>query len=169
MKAAGFPICGEMPGNNPISIRHEDPSGAVATGLMRELSAEEALRYRDLGDDAKSFDPAEARGPRGAFLLAILDGQPVGCGALCPVDEETAEIRQVFVTPPARRRGVGRALLAALEQCALDFSYHLIRLETGNRQPEAIALYERCGYHRVHAFGHHLGDPVSVCFEKHPA
>jgi GNAT superfamily N-acetyltransferase len=72
----------------------------------------------------------------------------------------------MYVVAPARRRGVARSLLAELERRAAEFGYSLIQLETGNRQPEAIALYESCGYHRIPPYGSHVGDPVSVCFQK---
>jgi hypothetical protein len=57
-------------------------------------------------------------------------------------------------------------LLAELEAKAASFGYTVVRLETGNRQPEAIALYESCGYRRIAPYGCHKDDPLSICFEK---
>jgi len=76
------------------------------------------------------------------------------------------EIKRMYVAPSARRRGVGRALLAGLEEAARDLGWTVLRLETGLRQPEAIALYEESGYRRIPDFGHWAGDPLTVSFEK---
>jgi ribosomal protein S18 acetylase RimI-like enzyme len=72
----------------------------------------------------------------------------------------------MFVTAADRRRGVARQLLEALEQQARHMNYGTLRLETGDRQPEAVALYESSGYSRIPAFGIHVDDPTSICFEK---
>src|SRR5271154_2013687 len=98
--------------NTRISIERTDPNSRVAAQLMRELSEEEAHRYYDLGpDDKDSFGQAQVSVSRGAFVLAYLDGQTVGCGALRPLGAESAEIKRMYVVPSARRQGVGRAIL----------------------------------------------------------
>jgi GNAT superfamily N-acetyltransferase len=72
----------------------------------------------------------------------------------------------MYVRASARRRGVAAAVLAELERLATARGLTTLRLETGDRQPEAIALYESCGYRPIPAFGEYLGDPHSVCMEK---
>jgi GNAT superfamily N-acetyltransferase len=72
----------------------------------------------------------------------------------------------MYVAPDARRKGVARQILGALEQLAVGFNYRAIRLETGLEQPGAIGFYESSGYHRIAPYGHHLSDPLIVCFEK---
>jgi len=69
-------------------------------------------------------------------------------------------------TPSARRRGVARAILRELEQQAAELGYRTIRAESGNRQPEAVSLYEDAGFYRVPPFGSHAHDPISIFFEK---
>jgi putative acetyltransferase len=150
-----------------ISIKQDNPHGKAATQLVRELSAEITRRYSDLGDDGSgSFSPNDALVPRSAFVVARLDGQPVGCGALRPMDSESAEIKRMFVAVGARRLGIGRGILAELERLAGEFGYRVMRLETGNRQPEAIALYEKYGFYRIPPFGQYAGNPLCRCFEK---
>jgi len=150
-----------------ISVQPGDPRGEPAISLMRELMDEEAIRYADLGADTfDSFRPEDVLSAHGAFVIACLDGHPVGCGALRPIDPDAAEINRMYVSPAVRRRGVGRALLADLERRAAGFGCRVIRLETGDRQPEAMALYEGAGFHRTTPFGSHAGDPISVFFEK---
>jgi putative acetyltransferase len=75
-------------------------------------------------------------------------------------------MKRVYVAPSGRRRGIARRILYALEQLAGGFNYRAIRLGTGIEQPEAIRLYESNGYHRIAAYGHYIGDSLSVCFEK---
>jgi putative acetyltransferase len=150
-----------------IDLAMVDPRGEIAAKLMRALAEEEARRYHDLGADTfDAFRPEDVLVPRSAFVLARVDGAPAGCGALRPFDADTAEVNRMYVEPAARRRGVGRAILAELERLASGFGYQLLRLETGNRQPEAIALYEGLGFRRAAAFGVHADDPVSIFFEK---
>ena len=103
---------------------------------------------------------------RTVFLVVRLGGQPVGCGALRQIDEDTAEIKRMYVAPAGRRQGMARRILIELERRALSFGYRAIRLETGIRQPEAQHLYESLGYQRIAGFGPYIGNPTSVCYEK---
>ncbi len=72
----------------------------------------------------------------------------------------------MFVSSTARRKGLARAILLELESYAGRFGYRSIRLETGNRQLPAVALYGKLGFRRIPAFGDYVNDPVSLCFEK---
>ena len=72
----------------------------------------------------------------------------------------------MFVVKHARRGGLGRAILRALEEAANGFGYKFMRLETGNRQLPAMALYASYGFERIEPFGEYLNDPTSVCYEK---
>ena len=82
------------------------------------------------------------------------------------MDAEAVEVKRMYVAPGARRLGIGRRILAELERLAARFDYRVMRLETGIRQPEAIALYESCGFHRIPPFDQYVGNPISVCYEK---
>jgi GNAT superfamily N-acetyltransferase len=70
------------------------------------------------------------------------------------------------LVPAARGRGLGRQILAALEEKARKLGYELVRLETGNLQPEAIALYTSSGFRPIPRYGPYVDDDRSVCFEK---
>lgn len=150
-------------------IEPGDPQGGEATQLLLQMRAEALHRYGDVMDSSAPPPTNDALVPRSAFLIARLYGKPVGCGALRPLDAETAEIRRMYVAPEVRRSGIGRKLLAELQRIAAGFGYRILRLETGNRQPEAIALYESCGFRRIAPYGRYIGDPLSVCFEKNLA
>jgi putative acetyltransferase len=109
---------------------------------------------------------AELLQPHVRFLLARVGGTAVGCGALLVGDDGAAEIKRMFVAPGARRRNLGRQLLLALEREADAAGVRVIRLETGVRQPEALALYRGHGYRERAPFGSYLADPLSLFFEK---
>jgi GNAT superfamily N-acetyltransferase len=104
--------------------------------------------------------------PAGAFVVAEVDNEPAACGGYGRLDDETAEVRRMFVDPAMRGRGLGRTVLAEIERLAADAGYTRIRLETGNLQHAAVALYERSGYRRIPCWGPFVDDPKSVCFEK---
>lgn len=72
----------------------------------------------------------------------------------------------MYTAPSARRRGVSRAVLTRLESEGGRLGYHRLQLETGLRQPQAIALYEASGYHRIPSYGLDAASELSVCFAK---
>jgi len=149
-----------------LNIIEVDPQGADAMKLLHEAAIEARQLYpEEFAPDVPW--PGNPPSPdRGVYLLAYLEGKPVACGALRPIDEATVEVRRMFVTAHARRKGLARAMLAELEIRAADFGYSSMRLETGNRQLSAMALYEALGFRRIAAFGDYVNDPLSVCFEQ---
>ena len=90
----------------------------------------------------------------------------VGFGAIVNCDGEYGEIKRMYVDPSVRGRGVGKRILQKLEEHAVADNLSCIRLETGVRQPEAIALYRSNGYRVIEAFGAYLPDPLSIFMEK---
>ena len=82
----------------------------------------------------------------------------MGCGGLKALDSETAEIRRVFLDQSARGRGIGRRLLQELEIHARQLGYQRVRLTTGDRQPEALGLFQAAGYLEILAFN---GNPFT--------
>ena len=126
--------------------------------------AEMNLRYGTGGPGhvaEQGFDP-----PEGCFLLAVVDGIPVGCGGFRRLDRRRAEIKRMYLDPAVRGRGMGRVLLADLEIRAGMAGYCEVWLETGTEQPEAIALYVSSGYGPVPPYGEFKDDPRSRCFMR---
>ena len=156
--------------SDALEIVVEDPTTPDAQELIGRLNAELASRYGPEDDGSSEFSPADVRVPRAAFVVARLNGRPVGCGALRPMQEagfeDSAEIKRMYVSPEARGRRLGGTILARLEELARGFGYARTALETGTAQPEAIRLYERAGYSRISSFGPYAEDPRSVCFAK---
>jgi putative acetyltransferase len=100
------------------------------------------------------------------FLVARLDGAAVGCGAVVSSSGNWAELKRMFVSPAARGRKLGRQLLQQLETLARASGVDLLRLETGIKQPEALALYRTAGFVEIEPFGSYLPDPLSLFMEK---
>jgi putative acetyltransferase len=99
-------------------------------------------------------------------LFVARDGRAaVGCGACQLQGDGSAEVKSMFVAEDARGRGIGRALLEAIE-ARLRGHVSILRLETGVKQHAAIGLYESAGFHRRGPFGSYRDDPLSVFMEK---
>jgi GNAT superfamily N-acetyltransferase len=118
--------------------------------------------------EAVQFDP-----PEGAFLIAMEDGEPVGCGgwrSLVGLDGEPleglAEIKRVYVAPGSRKSGVATALLGAIEASAREHGVRRLVLETGLAQPEAISFYQTMGYQRIPNYGHYKDSADCVSFGR---
>lgn len=99
-------------------------------------------------------------------VVALKDDQPVGCGALKAFSEDTMEVKRMYVAPQVRGQGVASAVLVTLETWAAELGYTRCVLETGQRQPEAIALYTKQGYQRIPNYGQYVGVENSLCFSK---
>ena len=99
------------------------------------------------------------------FLGAFEGDRPVGCGAIKLLGDY-AEIKRIFIDPDHRGKGVGRQVLSELERAAQGAAFDTIRLETGDRQPEALRLFENSGYRRTGCYGDYPDDPLSVFMEK---
>lgn len=144
----------------PARLDHPEAEALVGA-LLDELRG----RYGEEDPDHPTAQELSG-GSGGAFLLARVEGRPVGCGGLRRHEDDVAELKRMYVVPDQRRGGVAKVLLAALEAHAARLGYGAILLETGVRQPEALALYESHGYRRVPNFGLYAGAPMSVCLRK---
>ncbi|MFC6288111.1 GNAT family N-acetyltransferase [Nocardioides sp. GCM10027113] len=139
--------------------------------LIAEVQAEYVVRYG--GEDETPLDPAMFDPPRGSFFVGYLEERAVVSGAWRRRDDvtalgstATAEIKRMYVAPGARGLGLARRMLAHLEATAAEAGAEVAILETGLRQPEAIALYESSGYLEVPKFGFYCHAPLSRCYGK---
>jgi GNAT superfamily N-acetyltransferase len=139
-----------------LRISPEAADSPHATALLDRYYCELAGRFPG-GPDR--FEPAriaaattEFAPPNGVFLVARLDGKPMGCGALRALDAERAEIKRMWVDPATRRLGIGRSLLSALELAAAELGCHTVRLDTAAFLIEALPLYRSAGYRDIPAY-----------------
>jgi GNAT superfamily N-acetyltransferase len=147
-----------------LSVKPEDPSLPECVLLFRHLWEALGQLYGNTGPC--EFSPADVQGPGAEFVVARLDGRPIGCGAILPLAPGVAEVKRMFVEPCARRQGIAGRILRELENVACRSGYAVIRIETGIRQAGAIRLYAQAGYRRVERHGSHSDGELSVCFEK---
>jgi GNAT superfamily N-acetyltransferase len=145
-----------------IEIRPYDDPDVVQ--MVAEVQAEYVVRYG--GPDLAVVDPAEFAPPNGLFLVGALDGDPVATGGWRRIDAHDAEIKRMYVAARARRRGLARQLLAEIERTAAAAGLTRLILNTGPEQPEAVALYQQCGYSPVPGFGHYACHPHALFFGK---
>ncbi|MER5969262.1 GNAT family N-acetyltransferase [Streptomyces sp. NPDC002055] len=151
-------------------VRYDHPA---AVRLNAEVQLEYAERYGD--GDLTPMDPSQFDPPRGLYLVVYDDeGRPVASGGWRAQEgsaegyaDGDAEIKRMFVVRDARGRGLARRVLAALEDSARQAGRQRMVLETGTKQPEAIALYTSSGYApAVPKFGLYRHESLSRCFAK---
>jgi GNAT superfamily N-acetyltransferase len=130
-----------------VAVHQTDP---LAGPLLAELAIEYTTRY---GGDATQkhgelleYLAQEFEPPVGALIVATSNGVLVAGGAFRRYDPTTAELKRIWTASAHRRRGYGKLVVAELERIALQREYTRIYLETGWRQPEAVALYLAAGY-----------------------
>ncbi|MEP7279814.1 MAG: GNAT family N-acetyltransferase [Bacteroidota bacterium] len=132
--------------------------------LVNQLDEDLRNRYQEYQD---IFTPLNKMDNTVKVIVAYNENQALGCGALRPMQEEhTIELKRMFVHPSSRGRGISKELLKELENWAIEQGNTSILLETGIRQPEAIALYQQSGYTVTEAFGDYRHIEASMCMKK---
>ena len=99
-------------------------------------------------------------------VVAFEDNKPASCGAIKAYDKNTMEVKRMYTLPGNRGKGIATKVLVELEKWAGELSYKKCILETGKKQPEAIAVYKKNGYKIIPNYGQYAGVENSVCFEK---
>ena len=134
---------------------------------LGEYYAELARRFEKGFDVSLSRDPdaTDMVRPRGAFLVAMSDGLPIGCVGLKGNGSDTAEVKRLWVAPAARGLGLARRLMGTVEDIARDLGIAILRLDTNSALPEAGRLYRGTGWSEIARFN---DDPYpDLFFEKH--
>jgi DNA-binding MarR family transcriptional regulator len=137
-----------------ITIKEEAADTAEARQCLAQYFDELAERFEEGFDPGKGNTTTEDDfiPPMGSFVIARLDGSPVGCGALRMIDAETAEIKRMWVAPSARGLGVASRMLRKLETIATGFGAKTVCLDTNRSLKEAQSLYRREGYTEIARF-----------------
>jgi len=131
--------------------------------LVRHLDADLAIRDGRGHDFYNQFNKID---DIKYAVVAYDQEQPVGCGAIKQYDSTTMEVKRMYTAPQSRGKGIAAQVLNALESWAIELGYEKCVLETGIRQPEAIALYRKTGYEQIGNYGQYAGVQNSVCFQK---
>jgi GNAT superfamily N-acetyltransferase len=157
-----------LPDGTVVRLRAVPYRDPVAHELVERVQQEYVRRYG--GRDAAEVDPAEFEQPLGRFLVAEVAGEPAGCGGWrvhgYGTGPGTVEVKRVYVEPAFRRRGLAQLLMAALEDDAAAAGHRAVVLNSGNRQPEALALYAGLGYAPVPGYGVYAEMPGAVFLGK---
>ena len=146
-----------------FTIIRTDSANHDFIDLVKRLDTYLALKD---GRDHAFYDQYNKLDKIKHVIVAYENGKPVGCGAIKEYEANTMEVKRMFTLPECRGKGVATKVLAELEKLAAELGYKKCILETGKRQPEAIALYKRNGYKSISNYGQYIGMDNSVCFEK---
>jgi GNAT superfamily N-acetyltransferase len=99
--------------------------------------------------------------------IVIYDNdKALACGAIKELNSKSMEVKRMFTLPEKRGKGLASIILKELETWTKELGYEKTVLETGKRQTEAVALYNKCGYNIIPNYGQYIGIENSVCFEK---
>lgn len=156
-----------------LSIQEVGYDHPDAQRLIAEVQAEYVQRYG--GPDSSPVDPLEFQPPQGLFAVGYLGAEPVAMGGWRRHDDEhpqtswaapSVEVKRMYVTVATRGRGHARAMLAYLEDTARQAGARWLLLETGSRQPEAVQLYQSCGYQPVPPFGYYADRELAIHLGK---
>jgi GNAT superfamily N-acetyltransferase len=148
-----------VPHASPLSLVLEASDSDASVNIQRAYFDDIAARYPGWEPGLiPSADPGEVAPPVGAWVVAYLGGDAVGCGGVKRLDGETAEIKRLYLRSSARGLGLGRRLLERLELQARELGYVRVRLDTGDLQPEALGLFRSAGYVEI---GDYNGNPFA--------
>jgi GNAT superfamily N-acetyltransferase len=131
--------------------------------LIAELDEDLNCRYGELQKQYNLFNKVDKID---TVVIARIENEAVGCGCFKPFDNETVEIKRVFVQKSFRGNGIADAILKELETWASELGFAAAVLETGKGQPEAIRFYIRQGYTIIPKLGQYIGNDNSVCMKK---
>ena len=146
-----------------LKITRTDSDNADFQELVRLLDADLAIRDGAEHSFYAQFNKIDAIRH---VVVAYENDFAVGCGAIKKYDDETAEIKRMFVRQEARGKGIGVKVLTELENWATELNFSATILETGFKQPEAIRLYEKSAYEIMPNYGQYEGVENSVCMKK---
>ena len=146
-----------------ITLKRTNSDDADFQSLVRELDKELAIRD---GAEHAYYAQFNKIDTIKHVVVAYENENAVGCGAIKSFDENSMEVKRMFVPEDERSKGIATIVLKELETWAKELGFLKCVLETGLKQPEAIRLYEKNGYAKIPNYGQYAGMDNSVCFEK---
>lgn len=146
-----------------ITLEIVKPNRPDAVQLIAELDAYLNSLYPP--ESNYLLDIETLMQPSIRFVMAFVDGEAVGCGALW-LKDDYAEVKRMYVRQSCRGMGIGYKLLNKVETIAREAGITTLRLETGDSQPEALQLYERSGYTPCEKFGDYVHNAQNLFLEK---
>jgi len=148
--------------NQNLSIKITNPDDEKVLAIIEELSANLYLRF---GSDGKnSFADWQYDNSKFIFVIAEIDNEIVGCGAIRPIDENIGEVKRMYSKFPGKR--IGQTILSFLENKAKAIGYSDLVLETRIKNQEATQFYQKQGYKVIPNYGKYTDRPEAICFGK---
>lgn len=145
------------------TLTRTDSENLDFIALVRQLDAD--LAQRD-GQEHSFYAQFNKIDKIKHVVVAYENDEPIGCGAIKEYAPGIMEVKRMYTLPGNRGKGIATGILTELETWAAEMGYTKCVLETGKRQPEAIALYQKNGYRFIPNYGQYVGVENSVCFEK---
>ena len=149
---------------NDVSLKRTNSDDPHFRSLVAFLDADLAIRD---GKDHAFFAQYNKIDAIKYVVVAYYDNEPAGCGAIKNFEGDTMEVKRMYVKPEFRGKGIARNVLRELEKWTAELGFTNCILETGKRQPEAIALYRTSGYELIPNYGQYANVETSVCMKKH--
>lgn len=145
-----------------LVIKKINPNDTNAIPIVDELSQNLLKRFGS--DGRNSFTDWEYDNSKYIFVVAELNSEIVGCGAIRPISEEIGEVKRMY--SKYQRKNIGQTILAFLEQQAIEMGYAKLVLETRTKNEEACAFYRKAGYKTIPNYGKYVNNPEAICFGK---
>lgn len=146
-----------------IQVVRTDSTNQDFISLVAFLDADLAIRD---GEDHSFYNQFNKIDQIKYVVMAYENNKPIGCGAIKEFNANSMEIKRMYVSPENRGKGIASIVLSELENWATELGYKKCILETGIKQPEAIALYRKRKYITISNYGQYAGIENSLCFEK---
>jgi ribosomal protein S18 acetylase RimI-like enzyme len=145
-----------------LAIKISNPNDLNASSIIEELSQNLFERF---GSDGKnSFTDWEYNNSKYIFVVAELNNEIVGCGAIRPLSEKTGEVKRMFTKYP--RKNIGQSILSFLETKAKELNYENLVLETRVKNEEACLFYKKLDYIQIPNYGKYANRLDAICFQK---
>lgn len=146
-----------------IKLIRTDSTNADFIALVQKLDAD--LKEKD-GNEHTFYAQYNKIDNIKNVVIAYSNSTPVGCGAVKHFNDQIMEVKRMFVEIPHRGNGIAGIILDELEKWTVELFYLKCILETGQKQVEAIRLYQKKGYSITPNYGQYIGIENSICFEK---
>jgi len=145
-----------------ISIKIVNPNNEKVLAITEELSENLYLRF---GSDGKnSFQDWENENSKFVFVIAKINNEIVGCGAIRPIDENIGEVKRMYSKYPGKK--IGQTILGFLENEAVNLGYANLVLETRVKNESAVHFYQKQGYKVIPNYGKYTDRPEAICLGK---
>ncbi|NIJ55280.1 GNAT family N-acetyltransferase [Dyadobacter arcticus] len=146
-----------------INITRTDSNNPDFQKLTNKLDIELCRIYNTQPKDYEEYNRIT---DLGTVVLVYFNSDPIACGCFKKLDETTVELKRMYVDSAFRGRGIGSTMVKELENWAMGLGSKAVVLETGKKQPEAIAMYRKLGYHNISGYSKDTETDNSVCMKK---